>query len=249
MLREIGEREDAMDVKEPETTSIATLVRAVAASRLVDLTHRMEPGMPVWPTHPHFCQNLVESYAKGDASCWHSLSLGEHTGTHFDAPLHFVPGGASIDAMPVEKFFGRMVTIAAEEVGPGASVQPSLIAAWEKEHGTIRPGDAVFFHFGWDRHWRHDRQSFLQDWPGLSGEACAMLAERQARIVGTDCLSIDPFINDDFPAHHTLLAAGILIGENFDRLGEVPSVCYAATLPLPIGGGSGAPLRAVAFIP
>src|SRR5262245_38324676 len=159
-----------MDMNAPEAAGIGDLARSIAATRLIDLTHRLEPGMPVWPTHPHFCQTLVESYDKGDDSCWHSLSFGEHTGTHFDAPLHFVPGGDSIDRMPVEKFFGRMVTISAGSVAPSSSVGRSLIKDWEKEHGAIFEGDAVFFHFGWDRYWWHNRESFLKDWPGLSSE-------------------------------------------------------------------------------
>src|SRR5262245_9932346 len=129
-----------MDMKAPEAASIEALARSIAATRLIDLTHRLEPGMPVWPTHPHFCQTLVESYDKGDDSCWHSLSLGEHTGTHFDAPLHFVSGGAAIDAVPVETLFGRMLTISAGSVAPSASIRPSLIKDWEKEHGVILEG-------------------------------------------------------------------------------------------------------------
>jgi len=80
------------------------------------------------------------------------------------------------------------------------------------------------------------------------GERCDLLIERGARIVGTDCLSVDCFGSEDFAAHNTLLSAGILIGENFARLGELPPHCFLITLPLPIENGTGSPLRAVALI-
>jgi arylformamidase len=216
----------------------------------VDLTHPMRPGMPVWPTHPHYCREVVESYDRGDTACNHALAMSEHTGTHFDAPVHFVRGGAAIADIPVERFFGRMATIDARHFSPRQAVQPEDIFAFEAKHGRIRKGDAVFFHFGWDRFWDDPAQhaSVLADWPGLSRQTCELLVERGVRIAGSDCLSIDCFGSEDFPAHYTLLSAGILIGENFARLGELPPICFLITLPLPIEGGTGSPLRAVALV-
>ncbi|TPL85041.1 hypothetical protein FJ948_24740 [Mesorhizobium sp. B2-3-12] len=102
--------------------------------------------------------------------------------------------------------------------------------------------------FGWDRFWDADPASFLADWPGLSRAACDLLIERGARIVGSDCLSVDSFGTDEFPAHNAMLSAGILIGENFARLGELPPRSFLITLPLPIEGGTGSPMRAVALV-
>ena len=218
------------------------------AVTFVDLTHPMKVGMPVWPTHPHYWQEMVESYDRGDPACNHALAMSEHTGTHFDAPVHFIRGGATISDIPVERFFGRMARIDARDSLPRQAVEPERILAFEAEHGRIRAGDAVFFHFGWDRFWDADPAAFLADWPGLSRQACDLLIERGARIVGTDCLSVDCFGSEDFAAHNTLLSAGILIGENFARLGELPPHCFLITLPLPIENGTGSPLRAVALI-
>jgi kynurenine formamidase len=225
------------------------LLDAVERSDLVDLTHPLVAGMPVWPGHPEFCQTAMSSLARGDASCWHALSLGEHTGTHFDAPSHFIAGGWSIAQAPIQRFFGRMVTVAATGQAPRSTVPAEAILAWEARHGRIAPGDAVFFHFGWDRLWEAEPAAYLADWPGLSRGAAELLVSRGARIVGSDCLSIDAFGSPDFPAHLALLGAGILIGENFARLGSLPPLCSLAALPLPIVDGSGAPLRAIAFVP
>ena len=161
----------------------------------VDLTHRMRAGMPVWPTHPHYCQEVVESFDRGDVACNHALCMSEHTGTHFDAPLHFVPGGRSIADVPVERFFGRMVMIDARDTSPATGLGPEAIRDFEDRHGAIAPGDAVFFHFGWDRFWSDPEQGHrvLEDWPGLSRETSLLLVERRVRIVGSDCLSIDRF--------------------------------------------------------
>ncbi len=228
---------------------IATLARTFGGDMtLVDLTHTLTPAMPVWPTHPLFCQEVIESYDRGDVACNHAIGMSEHTGTHFDAPLHFVRGGGAIDSVSLHTFFGRMAKIDARDCAPNEAVGVDRIKAFEATHGVIENGDAVFFHFGWDRFWSEldDHPQFLSDWPGLSREATQYLLARGIRIAGSDCLSLDCFGSVDFPAHKLLLGAGVLIGENFARLGELPAFSFLITLPLPIASGSGAPLRAVA---
>lgn len=231
----------------------AALLRAIRASTVVDLTHVLRPGIPSWPGHPHYCQEVVESYATGSASCHHALSMGEHTGTHLDAPLHFVPperGGWGIDRALPESFLARMATLDANWLGAGRALAARHMLEWESEHGRLEPGDAVFFRFGWDRFWHGPggHAAFLRDWPGISRDLAELLVDRRVVLAGCDCLSIDRFGDAEFPAHRTLLGAGIMIGENFNRLGQVPPVCSVAMLPLPVEGGSGAPLRAVALV-
>ena len=169
-------------------------------------------------------------------------------GGQSDAPLHFVRGGGAIDSVSLHTFFGRMAKIDARDCAPNEAVGVDRIKVFEATHGVIENGDAVFFHFGWDRFWSEldDHPQFLSDWPGLSREATQYLLARGIRIAGSDCLSLDCFGSVDFPAHKLLLGAGVLIGENFARLGELPAFSFLITLPLPIASGSGAPLRAVA---
>jgi kynurenine formamidase len=222
----------------------------MATPRRIDLTHRMKNAMAVWPTHPPFRQETVESIESGGVSCNHSLCMSEHTGTHFDAPLHFVVGGQPICDVPLERFFGRMVTIDARSAVPRSEIGPELLSAFEREHGKIRQGDAVLFRLGWAEFWDDplDNSRFLRDWPGLSRATCELLVERKVSIVGADAMSVDRFGTTDFPAHNTLLRAGILIGENFANLDRVPPICSLIALPLPIENGSGAPMRAVALL-
>lgn len=223
----------------------------MTADTLIDLSHPLENGMTVWPGHPEFSQVPVSSFEAGDISCNHSLSLSEHSGTHLDAPSHFVPGGVSIDAVPLERFRVPLCVISATDTMPDSALGPDRVIEWEAAHGRLTSGGAVMFHFGWDRFWAHptDGHKFLSDWPGLSGAAAELLLERGAGIVGCDCMSIDRFSSTTFPAHRILLGAGVMIGENFARLGELPPRCDLTAFPLPIRGGSGAPLRAVAHLP
>lgn len=218
--------------------------------RMIDLTHTLRVGMPSWPTHPSFGLALVESVATGGVCCHHALSLGEHSGTHIDAPKHFRErDGLPVDRLPLRDFFGRMATIVIEGMEPGGLVGPEALERWEAANGPIAARDAACFHFGWDRHFTADPIRFLAGWPGLGRDLCALLAERDVRLVATDCISIDASDQDDYPAHHALLGAGIPIGENFNNLGLLPPFCDVATLPLPIEGGTGAPIRAIAFLP
>jgi len=239
-----------MDLDPRHLGALYSLIAGPSA-RLIDLTHPLTQGMPVWPTHPRFCQEVVESYERGDVACNHALGMSEHTGTHFDAPLHFAPGAAGIDAIDPRRFFGRMARIDARDARPCEAVGVERLQAFEQAYGPLAAGDAVFFHFGWDAFWNdpapHAR--FLSDWPGLSREAALWLLDREVRIVGSDCLSIDRFGSPDFPVHNLLLRAGILIGENFARLAETPPFAFLISLPLPIRGGSGSPIRAIAVAP
>lgn len=218
---------------------------------LVDLTHPLREGMPIWPTHPKFTHERLSSLEHGDASCYHALCLGEHTGTHLDAPLHFVRGGRSIADIPLQRFFGRLATIDGRGAAPDSEVSVAQLLDFESRHGAIREGDAVLFSFGWARFWEHPTQgaSFFVDWPGVSGAAARWLAERGVRLVGSDCLSIDRFGSADYPAHQCLLGAEVLIGENFANLDQLPPWSSLVATPLPIEGGSGSPVRALALVP
>jgi kynurenine formamidase len=233
---------------------LGVVQRGLKGMEVVDLSHLLEPLIPSWPTHAKYGHHLVESYTLGDVSCHYQLTMSEHTGTHFDAPLHFIGEGPyhyGIDQVPLEAVIGRALTISATSIEPCGLVSREFIASWERQHGDIQPGDVVLFHFGWDRRWgrRPEGASFLRDWPGLSREAAEYLVDKQVKVVGTDALSIDSYPSTDFPSHYTLLGNGVLIGENFANLGALPPSSLFMAFPLKIKGGSGSPIRAVAFVP
>lgn len=226
------------------------LRRLLGEADIVDLSHRLEHQIPAWSTHAKFCHDLLESYTMGDGSAHYQLTMSEHSGTHVDAPVHFVDGARGIDDIPLERVLGRAATIEAP-LGPNGVVSRSMIEAWEEEHGEIRNGDAVLFHFGWDRLWatRPQGNAFLKDWPGLGAEAAGYLIAKQVVLVATDAVSLDVFTSTEFPAHNMLLGTEILIGENFANLGRLPPFSFFMGAPLKIKGGTGSPIRAIALVP
>jgi arylformamidase len=207
---------------------------------IVDLTHELHSEIPRWPTHTRYSHDLVESHPRH-----FGLTLSEHSGTHLDAPCHFVPGGRSIADQPLADFFGRAACI---PVTAGSShATRAHLERWQDDHGKIRPGDAVLLAFGWDRYWPDGGE--FGSWPALALDAAEYLAGLGTRLVGTDTCSPDEPGAIDAPVHRTLLGAGVLIGENFRGLTTLPPWCDLITLPLPIKDGTGSPVRAVAVVP
>jgi len=233
---------------------IEALVSLIKDFALVDLSHRLEEHIPSWPTHARFSQALYESYRFGDPACHHALTLSEHTGTHMDAPMHFVPedeGGFGIDRIPLSRTFGRAAVIDASDIGAKGAVTRAFVEAWEQRNGPLREGDMALFRFGWAEKWktRPDDGEFLRDWPGVGEDAAEYLARKGVSGVGTDALSVDAFGAEGFPAHRVLLGSRLFILENLNRLQELPAYCFVAAMPLNIKNGSGSPVRAVAFVP
>jgi len=228
---------------------IAELTEVLGSLKMVDLTHRIETDMPRWPTHTPVL--ITETAAYQETGSYHNaLRLHEHSGTHIDAPAHFIKDGewhVSVDDIPLERFFGRMVTLSFHECPPCYDITRADIEDWESAHGVqIKKDDVVAFDFGIDQAWADDdRERIGRDWPGLSPEAARYLRETGVKMVGTDALAIDACGAGGDPAHRELLGHGILILENLSNLASMPDVGYFMCLPLPIKGGSGCPIRAV----
>jgi kynurenine formamidase len=237
-------------------SSLQSLLGMFDDLRMVDLSHRLEAGIPSYPTHPKYFQMPWRSL--GDPAEMNQLVLGEHTGTHIDAPSHFVregdPARRHIDELALQGFFGRALTMT---FGPFAErnefVRAADIEAWERDHVEIRSEDIVLVNFQWAGRWTRVPEGFgfLEDWPGLSRDAADLLADRGVKAVGTDCVSLDPGDGGggELAAHYTLLPAGILIIENVANLDLLPAESFVMALPLPIANGTGSPVRAVAFVP
>lgn len=219
----------------------------------VDLTHPLEEGIPVWPTHARFSHTVYESYELGDTSCHHRFTMGEHSGTHMDAPLHFIQEGEAhygASEIPLDRLVGRAATIEALDLDPRKSVSADRIREWENEHSEIERGDRVLFRFGWDEYWDTDADGrrFLDDWPGLSRKAAEYLTQKGVTLVGCDTLAIDATGADEFPAHYELLGNETYVVENLANLDQLPPFTILMTFPLPIKHGSGSPIRAVALV-
>lgn len=226
------------------------LTSALNEMKLVDLTFSMEQGMPVWPTHPQFYHDPVESVLMGDMASHFTLFMGEHCGTHLDAPFHFIPEGTSVDNVSLRSFYGKAVKIEATDKKELGLLTERNIREWETSHVEIKEQDIVLIHFGWDSYWnvKPACKQFLSNWPGLAEDGAKYLAKKKVKAVGTDALALDVFGDDANPTHKELLGNSIIIIENLSNLGNLPDTFFFFTLPLKIKGGSGSPVRAIAFI-
>jgi len=217
---------------------------------IVDLSHVMEEHMPAWPTQARYGSTVYESYDFGDPAIHSAIYMSEHTGTHIDAPKHFIRNGCPVDKLDIKTVMGRGVTIPAENCKPCGLFTLDQVQQFEHTYGAIRRGDIIMFHFGWDKKWalQPDCADFLRDWPGLDGAAATYFADRRVAAVGCDTLSLDAFGADDNVCHKILLGSGIPIIENICNLPELPVFSYVVGLPNKFKGGSGSPIRMAAFI-
>ena len=214
----------------------------------IDLSHTLEEDIPAYPTHARFGRTLYESYEYGDDALHYGLTTSEHTGTHMDAPLHFIPEGPAVDEIPLDRLAGRAATIEATDLGADDLLSVGRIEAWEENNGPIEAKDRVLIRYGWDRRWTTgpEGRRFLEDWPGLSGEAAV---GKGVSLVGCDTLAVDATISTENPAHYALLGSEVYIIENLNNLDLLPPFCRFLALPLKIRGGSGSPVRAIALVP
>jgi arylformamidase len=190
--------------------------------------------MVSWPGDPPARITHALDIEKGDPCTVSLIEMGAHTGTHMDAPAHFVRGGTGIDTMPLDAAIGsaRVISIRDRE-----SIKPDELL---RHH--IRRGERVLFKtHNSARCW--DTDTFVENFVYLSATAARYLVERHVRLVGIDYLSVGGFYADGVETHQALLNAGIWIieGLNLKRVkpGRVQLIC----LPLKIAGGDGAPAR------
>ncbi|SFG85907.1 Kynurenine formamidase [Halopelagius inordinatus] len=236
-----------------DDNKLSNALSALVDSEVVDLSQTLEEGMPVVPTHARYGHTLYESYEQGDVACHYRLTLGEHTGTHMDAPLHFIAEGDAhndIASIDLDSLIGRAATIDVADIERNATVPVERIEQWETKHGDLREDDRVLFRFGWDRHWAtgSDGTQYMADWPGLSEKAAEYLTDTGIALVGCDTAAIDVAHDESFPAHYELLGNETYIVENLTSLDELPPFSLLVTLPLKIEDGSGSPIRAVAIV-
>lgn len=254
---------------------LSLLVEALTAGQIkvVDLTQPLGPDTPVIDLPPQFGQSpplsmqTISRYDdQGPAWYWNTLHLGEHTGTHFDAPVHWVTGkdlpDNTLDTIPAHKFIGPACVIdVTRQVGENEDflLTRDGVLAWEAEHGQIPAGAWVLLRTGWSQ--RTDRASFLNvkedgpHSPGFDVDCSRFLAyERDVLGVGVETVGTDAgqagTFDPPFPNHNTMHGAGkfgLASLRNLDQLPPVGAVVIAA--PLKIVDGSGSPLRVLALAP
>ena len=221
--------------------------------KIIDLTHIMEEEMP----RPQVPYGHIpwKSYSKGDDFITFMFLVFEHAGTHVDAPIHLGGvEGPSIDQIPAECWMGSCNVLDMSHKKENEEVSAEDIREWEGKHGIIEEDSVVLLNYGWEKNWttKHgvENQPYLKNNPGLSERAAQLLAERRVKLVGGDTPTIDSDANPTEPAHRVLLPRHILVLENAKNLGKLPPKgAYFIGLPIRIKGGTGCPVRAIAFVP
>ncbi|MGH2968671.1 MAG: cyclase family protein [Solirubrobacteraceae bacterium] len=235
--------------------------------RVVDLTRPIFEGMPMWFGHqkPFIFTNQdhdgFKEIWKTDTGFYaRNILMSEHTGTHTDAIVEYDPDGPSLSETPLEFYYGSAVCLDLSEArfqdpdpdGRGYATEDVVRRAEAKlnEAGEeIRPGDIVlgWFDFG-DRHF--PSRQFIEGFPGFSFDGIEYLAAKGVVNIGTDCAGIDNSLDAQFVGHMICKKYGIVNTENLGRLGELVNQRFMFFgLPLLIEGGTGSPIRAIAYFP
>jgi arylformamidase len=201
----------------------------------IDVSVPLRDGMVHWPKDPPVRIQRHLDLARGDTCNLTVLSMSAHSGTHMDAPLHFVPRTDAIDAMPLEAGVGPARVI-------GIRDPQTIRAAALREH-AIRRGERVLFRTKNSRRAWHTTD-FMEDFVHLTWEAADYLAQRGVRTVGIDYLSGAGFHDDTVATHRALLEAGVWIIEGLDLSRVKPGSYDLLCVPMKIADADGAPARA-----
>lgn len=201
-----------------------------------DITVPLRNNMVQWPGDTPLEITRVKDVDHGDSHTLSNIVMGSHTGTHIDAPLHYIHGGESIDEMPLDTAVGNARVI---EISDTKSIKPAELI----QH-NINHGERILFKTQNSlRVWRTDQ--FIEDFIFITKEAADYLVERKVGLVGVDYLSVGGYKKDGAEVHKTLLGNGIWIIEGLDlslvQQGTYDLVC----LPLKVTGGDGAPARVI----
>jgi kynurenine formamidase len=254
----------------PVLDALISAIRSEAIE-VIDLTARLDSNTPVimlpepFGNTASFTLHEISKYdERGPAWYWNDISTGEHTGTHFDAPVHWATGryGEDVSQVPVTRLIAPAVVLdfsAEAAANPDFLLEVEHVRKWEADHGPLPDGGWLLYRTGWDTR-SQSQQDFLNaddagpHTPGISVRCATWLAEEApvlglgVETVGTDAGAAHSF-DPPFPCHASLLGAGkygLTQLQNLSRLPATGAVVIAG--PLPIAGGSGSPCRAVALV-
>ncbi|MBT5575735.1 MAG: cyclase family protein [Microbacteriaceae bacterium] len=205
-----------------------------------DLSHPLQTGMPVYPNDPEVSMGPATTIAADGYNVAH-LTMGSQSGTHIDAPFHFLEDGLTIDEFSPDVFVGEAIIADVTGLAPNTQIGANLIPA------PRGPRQILLISTGWSEFWG---SSEYFSHPYLSASAAEKIVGLGYKAVGIDALSVDQTeaSTGNFDAHDVILGAGIPIAENLRGLSAVDwDAPWVSLLPLRIANGDGAPIRAVAF--
>ena len=206
--------------------------------KIYDITVPISENVPIYEGDPKVEIKVTASIAKGDAANVTQLCFGAHTGTHVDAPNHFIDGTRKVHELDLEKLIGFARVVEIDE---------SVLAIEPKHIEDLGQFERVLFKTRNSAFWNEPEKGFRKDFTYITPEAARVLADAGIKLVGIDYLSVEKFGSKSFDTHLTLLEKEVVIIEGLD-LREVPAGDYEMfCLPLKIlgGTGDGSPARTV----
>jgi len=204
--------------------------------RWIDISVPLRNAMVHWPSDPPVRIERVLDVERGDSHTLSEIVMGSHSGTHMDAPLHFIEHGIGIDRMPLDITVGRARVI---EIQDAESIKPEELLPHK-----IRRGERILFKTR-NSSWAWQTDEFVEDFVFISREAATYLSKIGVRLVGVDYLSVGAFTGEGSQTHRSLLEEGVWIIEGLDLSQLAPGRYYLVCLPLRIQAGDGAPARAI----
>lgn len=209
----------------------------------IDLTLTISKSIPSFPGSPT-PQFISWSNLKEDGYNLELLFLSSHTGTHLDAPFHFVKNGIKIDQIPLVRLMGKAILIKIKK-SKNSPITKSDIIEFEKKNGSIPYNSSIFFFTDWQKNLK--KNNYFTENPGLELSSAKYLSQKKTNLVGIDSPSIDLGKDESFSVHHILSKNNILIVENLANLNKIKSKEFDFTiLPLKLKDATGSPVRAVA---
>ncbi|MDQ1706796.1 MAG: arylformamidase [Pyrinomonadaceae bacterium] len=205
-----------------------------------DVSLPLSAATPIYPGDPGIEIKQWHSLADGDSANVSLISFGLHSGTHVDAPAHFIAGGAKVESLPLGSLIGDAQVVAV--AGEIRAIDEHFIAA-----NCARGSQRILFKTRNSAFWNNSHAGFREDYTYLTPAGAALLVEMGVKLVGIDYLSIEQFKSGKFETHLTLLARGVVILEGLDLRAVAPGSYELICLPLKIaeGSGDGAPARVV----
>ena len=207
-----------------------------AGSQWIDISVTLRDSMVHWPSDPPVRIVRAHDMERGDTTNLSTISISLHTGTHMDAPLHFIRQGIGIDKLPLNTTVGRARVI---EIQDTESIKIEELL----QHQIIRGERILFKTRNSSRVWQAD--NFIEDFVYISKDAARFLVERKVKVVGIDYLSVGGFKYDSVETHQTLLEGGVWIIEGLNLSFVSPGKYDLICLPLKVEQGDGAPARAI----
>jgi arylformamidase len=203
--------------------------------KLLDVSVPLAAGIPAYPGNPDFELQPIKRIADGGSSNVSRLIMGTHTGTHVDAPKHFIDDGIGVDALPLDLLLGRARVV---EITKRGGIGPTELA-----EAGLREDLRVLLKTSNSALWNGER--FHTDYTHLTESGAQYLVDQGVKVIGIDYLSVEEYKKAGAPAHRALLSQGVIIIEGLN-LGEAdPGMYEMYCLPLRIAGADGAPARVI----